>query len=68
MNHSVNMTNEFKKSALIEIKKLFPYADGNQILKIAQIMWDLMPKIYNKTSIDNVLDKQSLSIFLGELK
>lgn len=40
------MTEEFKNAALIELKKIYPLADDEDLMRIALIIWELMPKFY----------------------
>lgn len=42
------MTEEFKEKALIVLKESNPLLTEGDLLKIAQIIWDLMPVIYGK--------------------
>lgn len=42
------MTDQFRDAAIRELHELLPLASYEQLLKIASIMWELIPKIYNE--------------------
>lgn len=44
------MTEEFKEGAIIELRKYYFFMSDENLLKIAQIMWDIMPRIFVEKS------------------
>ncbi len=52
MSRDKFMTKEFKNEAILMLKVSYPFADERQILEIAKVLWELMPRIYNPAAND----------------